>query len=70
MVKNIMASTLVYLRAKIIKFLGHSEWISDKNTEKSFTENTQWNIFLTAWFKVRIYFKAFEGESYYQATFL
>ena len=36
MVKNIMASTLVYLRAKIIKFLGHSEWISDKKYWKIF----------------------------------
>ena len=69
MMKNIMASTLVHLCAKIIKFLSHSEWISDKITEKSFTENTQWDILL-AWFKLKIYFKAFEGESYYEAIFL
>ena len=70
MMKNIMASTLVYFCAKIIKFLRHSEWISDKNTVQSFTENTQWDMFLLAWFKLKIYFKAFEGESYYEAIFL
>ena len=70
MMKNIMASTLVHLWAKIIKFLSHSEWISDKNTVQSFTENTQWDIFLLAWFKLKIYFKAFEGDSYYEAIFL
>ena len=53
MMKNIMASTFVPLWAKIIKFLIHSEWISGKNTEKFFTENTQWDMFLLAWFDLR-----------------
>ena len=68
MMKNIMSSSVVHLRDKIIKFLSHSGWISDKNTVQSFTENTQWDILL-AWFKLKIYFKAFEGESYYEAIF-
>ena len=70
MMKNNMASTLIHLRDKIIKFLSHSEWISGKNTEKSFTENTQWDMFLLAWFKLKTYFKEFEGECYYEAIFL
>ena len=62
MMKNIMASTLVHLCAKIIKFLRHSEWISDKITEKSFTENTKWDKFLLELFILKIYFEAFEGK--------
>ena len=62
MMKNVIASTLVHLYTKIIKFIRHSEWISGKNTKKVFTGNTQWDIFLLALFILKIYFEAFEGK--------